>query len=178
MSLYYLRLSFGHCIVSVLLRALVCSLYFHCTTYAFCLFIVLSLFYIRFRLDIVFSPYYLRLSYGHCIVSVLLTALVCSLCSLCTTYGFRLVIVLSLYYLRLSCIHYIVSVLFTAFLWPLYWLCTTYGSRLVIVLSLYYLRFRLVIVLSLCYLRLSLGHCIVSVLLKAFVWSLYCLCTT
>jgi hypothetical protein len=30
--------------------------------------------------------------------------------------------------------------------------------------------FRLVIVLSLFYLRLSFGHCIVSVLLTAFVW--------
>ena len=84
----------------------------------FCLFIVLSLFYIRFRLDIVFSPYYLRLSYGHCIVSVLLTALVCSLCSLCTTYGFRLVIVL--------------SVLSSFIFWSLYGLALFYLRLLII----------------------------------------------
>jgi hypothetical protein len=107
--------------------------------------------------------YYLRLSFGHCIISVLLT---------------------------LSFGHYIVSALLTAsvwslyclcstyaFVWTLYCLCTTYGFRLVIVLSQYYLRFPLVIILFLHYLRLPFGHCIVSVLLTAFVWSLYCLCT-
>jgi hypothetical protein len=48
----------------------------------------------------------------------------------------------------------------TAFLWSLLRLCTTYGIHLVIVLSLFYLR-------------LSFGHCIVSLLLIAFVLSLY-----
>jgi hypothetical protein len=62
-----------------------------------------------FRLVIVLFLYYLRLSFGHCLVSVLLTAFVWSLYCLCTTYGFRLVIVLSLYYLRFSFGHYIVS---------------------------------------------------------------------
>jgi hypothetical protein len=56
----------------------------------------------------------------------------------------------------------IISVLLTAFV------------LVVIALSLYYLRFRLVIVLSLYYLRLSFDHCIVSVIITAFVWSLYC----
>jgi hypothetical protein len=97
---YYLRLTFGHCIVSVLLRALVCSLYFLCTTYGFCLFIVLSLYYIRFRLVIVFSLYYLRLLFVHCIVPVLHTAFAWSLCFLCTTYGFSVFIILSLHCLR------------------------------------------------------------------------------
>ena len=136
--LHYLRLPFGHCIVSVLLK----------------------------------------LSFGHCIVSVLLIAFVWSLYCLCPTYGFRLVIVMSLFYLRLSFGHGIVSVLLTLslgpcivsvllmdFVWSLYCLCTTYGFRLVIVLSLFYLR-------------ISFGHCIVSVLLTAYAWSLYCHCTT
>jgi hypothetical protein len=190
-SLDYLRLSFGHFIVSVLLTALVChcivsglpmafiwSLYCLCTTYDFHLVIVLSL-------------YYVRLSFGHCIVSVLFTAFVWSLYCLCatygfslslyciwTTYGFRSVIILSLYYVGISfghCIvsglltalvcHCIVSGLLMAFVWSLYCLCTTYGSRLVNWLCLYYLR-------------LLIDHCIVSVLLTAFVWSLYCFCTT
>jgi hypothetical protein len=112
--------------------------------------------------------YYLRLRFGHCFVSVLLTALVCSLYCLYSTYGFRLVIALFVYYLRLSFGHYFVPALLTAFTWSLYCLCSTYGFHLVIVLSLYYLRlfvwslhclcnthgFRLVIVFSLYYLRL------------------------
>jgi hypothetical protein len=89
-----------------------------------------------------------------------------------------MVIVLCLYYLRLSFGNYIVSALLTSFVWSLYCLCTTYGFPLVIVLSLFCLRFRLVIVLSLYYLRLSFGHCIISVLLTPFVWSLYCLSST
>jgi hypothetical protein len=100
---------------------------------------------------IVLCLYYLRLSFGNYIVSALLTSSVWSLYCLCSTY---------------------------AFVWSLYCLCTTYGFRLVIVLSLFYLRFRLVIVLSLSYLRLSFCHCIVSLLLTAFLWSWYCLCTT
>jgi hypothetical protein len=111
------------------------------------------------------SLHYLRLSFGHCIVSVLLMAFVWSLYCLCSTYGFPLVIVLSLYYLRLSFGHCIVSVLLTAFLWSLYCLCITYAS----VWSLHCLcttnGFCLVIVLSLYYLRLSFGHCIVSVIM-------------
>jgi hypothetical protein len=91
---------------------------------------------------------------------------------------FHMVIILSLHYLRLPFVHCIVFVLLTAFVWSLYCLCTTYGIPLVIILSLHYIRLPFVIVLSLLYLRLSLGHCIVSVLLTAFVWSLYCLCTT
>jgi hypothetical protein len=91
--------SVGPCIVPVLLTAFVWSLYCLCTTYGFRLVILLYLYYIRFRLVILLSLYYLQLSFGHCIVSVLLTALVWSLYCLCTTYGFRLVIVLSLYYL-------------------------------------------------------------------------------
>jgi hypothetical protein len=62
--------------------------------------------------------------------------------------------------------------------WSMYCPCTTYGFRLVIVLSLYNLRLSfghfIVSVLH----TLSFGHFIVSVLLTAFVWSLYCLCTT
>ena len=151
--MYYLRLSYGHCIVSVLFKAFLWSLYCFCITYVFRLVIVLSLFYLRFRLVIVLSLYYLRISFGHCIISVLLIAFVWSLYCLCPTYGFRLVIVLSLFYLRLSFGHGIVSVLLTLslgpcivsvllmdFVWSLYCLCTTYGFRLVIVLSLYYLR--------------------------------------
>jgi hypothetical protein len=178
LSLYYLRLSFGHCIVSVPLKAFLWSIYCFYITYVFRLVIVLSLFYLRFRLVIVLSLYYLRISFGHCIISVLLIAFVWSLYCLCPTYGFRLVIVLSLfyvrfplvmvlslYYLRLTLGYCIVSVLLKALVWSLYCLCTTYGFRLVIVLSLYYLW-------------LSLGHCIVSVLLTAFRWSLYCPCIT
>jgi hypothetical protein len=142
-------------------------------------------------LVIVLSLYYLRLSFGHCIISVLLMAFAWSLYCLCTTYGIPLVIILSLHYIRLPFVivlsllylrlsfgHCIVSVILTAFLWSLYCLCITYGFRL----SLYCLcptyGFRLVIVLSLFYLRLSFDHGIVPVLLTAFAWSLYCLCTT
>ena len=64
---------------------------------------------------IVLSLYYLRLSFGYCVVSVLITAFVWSLYCLSTTYGFRLVIVLYLYYLWLSLGRCIVSVLLTAF---------------------------------------------------------------
>jgi hypothetical protein len=179
-------------------------LYCLCTTYGFRLVILLSLYHLRLSFCHCIVSVLLGLSLGHCIVSVLLTALVWSLYCLWTTYGFRLVTVLTLYYLRISYGHCIVSVLLTALDWPLYCLCTTYafawslyclcstkGFRLVIVLSMYHLRFRLVIVLSLDYLRLSFGHFIVSVLLTAlvchcivsglpmaFIWSLYCLCTT
>jgi hypothetical protein len=141
------------------------SLYCLCTTYGFRLIIVLSL-------------YYLRLSFGHYIDSVLLTCFVWALYCLCSTYDFPLVIVLSLFYLRLSFGHCIVSVLLTAFAWSLYCHCTTYSFRLVIALSLYYLRFSVFIILSLYCSRLSFGHYIVSALLTAFVWSLYCFCTT
>jgi hypothetical protein len=113
LCLYYLRLSFGHYIVSVLLTSSVWSLHCLCSTYAF-----------------VWSLYCLCTTY----------AFVWSLYYLCSTYSFRLVIVFSLFYLRLSFGHCIVSLLLTAFLWSLYCLCTTYGLRLVIVLSLYYLR--------------------------------------
>ena len=109
------------------------------------------------RLVVVLFLYNLRLSFGHCIVYVLLTAFVCSLYCFCATDGFRLVIALSMYYLRLSFGHCIVSVPLTAFVWSLYCLCTTHIFCLVIVLSLYYLR-------------LSLGHCIISV-----IWSRHCL---
>jgi hypothetical protein len=154
LSLHYFQLSFGHCIVSVLLTAFVWSLYCLCTTYGFRLVIVLCLYFLRFPLVIVLSLCYLRLSPGYCTVSVLLTDFVCSLYCPCTTYGFRLVIVLSLYYLRLLfvyCIfsvlltaavcHCFVSVLLTALVWSLNCLCNTYGFPLVIVLSLCYLRF-------------------------------------
>jgi hypothetical protein len=135
---YHLRLSFGHCIISVLLMAFAWSLYCLCTTYGIPLVIILSLHYTRLPFFTVLSLLYLRLSFGHCIVSVLLTAFVWSLYYLCTTYGFRLVIVLSLYYLRLSLGHCIVYVPLMAFVWSLYCLCTTYGFSLFIVLSLYY----------------------------------------
>jgi hypothetical protein len=122
---------------------------------------------------IVLCLYYLRLSFGHYIVSALLTSSAWSLYCLCSTYNFRLVIVLSLSYLRLSFGHCIVSLLLTAFLWSWYCLCTTYAF----VGSLYCFcttyGFRMVIVLSLYYLRLSFGHCFISVLLIAFVWSLH-----
>jgi hypothetical protein len=182
LSQYYLQLSFGNCFVSVLLTALVCSLYCLCTAYGFPLAIVLSLYYLRFRLVIVLFLYYLWISYGHCIVSVLFTTFVWSLYYLCTTYGFRLVIVMSLYYLRHSFGHYIVPalhtasvchcivfVILTAFVWSLYCLCNTYGIPLVNILSLHYIRLPFVIVLSLSYLRLSFGHCIVSLLLTPFL---------
>jgi hypothetical protein len=167
LCLYYLSLSFGHYIVSALLMSSVWSLYCLCSTYAF----VWPLYCLcptyGFRLVIVLSLFYLRLSFGHgivsllltlslgpCIVSVLLMYLVWSLYCLCTTYGFRLVIVLSLFYLRISFGHCIVSVLLTAYVWSLYCHCTTYGFHL----SLYCLcttySFRLVIALSLYYLRL------------------------
>jgi hypothetical protein len=54
-SLDYLRLSFGHCVDSVLLTDIVWSLYCLCTTYGFRLAIVLSLYYLPFRLVIVLS---------------------------------------------------------------------------------------------------------------------------
>ena len=114
LSLCYLWFSLGPCIVSVLLTAFLWSLCFLCITYGFRLSLyclcytyafVWSLYCLcttnGFRLVIVLSLYYLWLSFGHCIVSVLLTAFVWSLYFLCTTYGFRLVIILSLYYLRL-----------------------------------------------------------------------------
>ena len=133
LCLYYLRLSFGHYIVSALLTSSVWSLYCLCSTYAF----------------------------------------VWSLYCLCSTYSFRLVIVLSLSYLRLSFGHCIVSLLLTAFLWSWYCLCTTYAfvGSLNCFCTTY--GFRMVIVLSLYYLRLSFGHCFISVLLIAFVWSLH-----
>jgi hypothetical protein len=114
LSLYFLRLSLGHCIVSVLLTTFAWLLYCLCTTHRFRLVIVLSLFYLRFRLVIVLSLYYLRLSFVHCIFSVLLTAAVC---------------------------HCFVSVLLTALIWSLNCLCNTHGFPLVIVLSLCYLQF-------------------------------------
>ena len=127
---------------------------------------------------IILCLYYLSLSFGHYIVSALLTSSVWSFYCLCSTYSFRLVIVLSLSYLRLSFGHCNVSLLLTAFLWSWYCLCTTYAF----VGSLYCFcttyGFRMVIVYSLYYLRLSFGHCIISVLLTDFLWSLYCLCTT
>jgi hypothetical protein len=93
-SLYCLCTTYGFRL------AFVWSLYCLCTTYGFRLVIILFLHYLRFRLVIVLSLYYLWLSFGHYIVSVLLTALVYSLCCLCTTYSFPLVIALSLFYLR------------------------------------------------------------------------------
>jgi hypothetical protein len=153
LSLYYLRLSFGHCIVPVLLTTFVWSLYYICTTYGFRLVLVLSLYYLRHSFGHYIVSVLLTASVCHCIVFVILTAFLCSLYCLCTTNGFRLVILLSLYYLWLSfghCIvsvlltlsfgHCIVSVLLMAFAWSLYFLCTTYGFRLGIILSLYYLR--------------------------------------
>ena len=88
--------------VSALLTAFVWSLYYLSSTYGFPLVIILFLHYLRLPFGHCIVSVLLTLSFGHCIVSVLLTDFVWSLYYLCTTYDFRLVSVLSLFYLRLS----------------------------------------------------------------------------